>query len=321
VIDWRAAEPLAFLASQAILAQLPLTTFVLPDRPNQCIPHPPRRQPARFTMSGAGPSLHPGELPSWAVFKFPPDPAPRAIPPPAEYGTWRSPFPIDSDTFNAVLSPYVPLTIAIVYASTVVSLNAWNRKHGNKAWAISKTRPFRAFVIFHNVFLAVYSAITCVAMFRAMKAVLPNFSEPNSVVGVVDALCKIHGPRGLGDAVTYDTHTDTWGSKNPMVSLAASGLPDSTDVGRIWNEGLAWWGWWFYLSKFYEVIDTAIIIMKGKRSTTLQTYHHAGAMLSMWSGMRYMSPPIWLFVIYNSGIHAMMVSASSRSLACAANCI
>jgi hypothetical protein len=187
-------------------------------------------------------------------------------------------------------------------------LNWWNRKHGNKPWAISKTRPFFAFVILHNVFLAVYSAITCVAMFRTMKHSLPNFAEPNSVVGTVDALCKMHGPRGLGDAVFYNPRTNAWESKNSAINLATSGLPDSTDVGRIWNEGLAWWGWWFYLSKFYEVIDTAIIVMKGKRSTTLQTYHHAGAMLSMWSGMRYMSSPIWLFVIYNSGIHAMMVS-------------
>jgi hypothetical protein len=147
-----------------------------------------------------------------------------------------------------------------------------------------------------------------VAMFRTLKQSFPNYSEPNSVVGTVDALCKMHGPRGLGDAVAYNPHANAWESKNSMINLAASGLPDSTDVGRIWNEGLAWWGWWFYLSKFYEVIDTAIIIIKGKRSTTLQTYHHAGAMLSMWSGMRYMSSPIWLFVIYNSGIHAMMVS-------------
>lgn len=257
-------------------------------------------------MSGAGPSLYPGELPSWAVFKFPPDSAPPAIPPPAEHGTWRSPFPIDGDIYNAVLSPYVPLTIATVYATTISFLNWWNRKHGNKPWAISKTRPFFAFVILHNVFLAVYSAITCVAMFRTMKSSLPHYSETNSVVGTIDALCKMHGPRGLGDAVFYNPHINAWESKNSAVNLAASGLPDSTDVGRIWNEGLAWWGWWFYLSKFYEVIDTAIIVMKGKRSTTLQTYHHAGAMLSMWSGMRYMSSPIWLFVIYNSGIHAMM---------------
>ncbi|KAJ3498664.1 hypothetical protein NLG97_g953 [Lecanicillium saksenae] len=77
-------------------------------------------------------------------------------------------------------------------------------------------------------------------------------------------------------------------------------------MGRLWNEGLAYYGWIFYMSKFYEVLDTFIIIAKGKPSSTLQTYHHAGAMLSMWAGMRYMSAPIWLFVLFNSFIHALM---------------
>ena len=261
-------------------------------------------------MSGAGPSLHSPELPSWSVFKFPPDPEPRAIPPPYDEYSFRNPFPISTELYNGALEPKVPLTIAAVYFVTVTLVNYYNRQHGNKAWAISKTRLFKGFVIFHNVFLAVYSATTCVAMVRALKDSIPHYTEHNAVVGTVDALCKIHGPRGLGDAATYNSTTSTWGNKNALMHLGDNGLPDATDVGRIWNEGLAFWGWFFYLSKFYEVLDTAIILAKGKRSTTLQKYHHAGAMLSMWAGMRYMSPPIWMFVLVNSGIHAMMVCLS-----------
>lgn len=259
-------------------------------------------------MSGAGPTLYPGDLPSWSVFKFPPDSAPPALPPPyTGEPTFANPFPIDAELYNNALSYKVPLTIASIYASTVFLLNWYNRRHKNQPWRIAKTRPFFAFVILHNVFLAVYSAVTCVAMVRALKRSFPHYSEHNAVVGTIDALCKIQGPRGLGDAVTFNPNTSQWESKNPLVSLSAAGLPDPTDVGRIWNEGLAFWGWFFYLSKFYEVLDTAIIIAKGKRSTTLQTYHHAGAMLCMWAGMRYMSPPIWMFALVNSGIHAMMV--------------
>ncbi|KAJ4291998.1 hypothetical protein N0V90_009897 [Kalmusia sp. IMI 367209] len=260
-------------------------------------------------MSGAGPSLYPGEFPKWAVFRFPPDAAPPAIPPPvadAPFTSFRNPFPIPAHIYNAVLSPYVPLTIATVYATSISLLNAYNRKHGNKPWRISKTRAFRAFVIFHNVFLAVYSAVTCWAMIRSLKHAIPHYSDPNAVVGTIDALCKIHGPRGLGDAVYYNPDAHQWQSKNPNIKLDPYGLPQSDDLGRVWNEGLGFWGWIFYLSKFYEVLDTVIIILKGKRSTTLQTYHHAGAMLSMWSGIRYMSPPIWMFALVNSGIHAMM---------------
>jgi GNS1/SUR4 family len=128
------------------------------------------------------------------------------------------------------------------------------------------------------------------------------------MTGAADALCKMHGPRNLGNAVFYDSTAHSWMTTNRLVKLSPQGTPEASDVGRLWNEGLAFWGWWFYLSKFYEVLDTFIILMKGKRSSTLQTYHHTGAMACMWAGMRYMSPPIWMFAFLNSGVHAMMVS-------------
>ncbi|KAF9348710.1 hypothetical protein BGX26_012888 [Mortierella sp. AD094] len=73
-----------------------------------------------------------------------------------------------------------------------------------------------------------------------------------------------------------------------------------------WNNALGYWGYLFYLSKFYEVIDTIIILLKGSRSSLLQTYHYAGAMITMWSGIRYKANPIWLFVVFNSFIHTIM---------------
>ncbi|KAF9435952.1 hypothetical protein BGZ76_005173 [Entomortierella beljakovae] len=76
--------------------------------------------------------------------------------------------------------------------------------------------------------------------------------------------------------------------------------------GSLWDNALGYWGYIFYLSKFYEVIDTAIIIIKGRRSSLLQTYHHSGAMITMWSGIRYRSAPIWVFVTFNSCVHTIM---------------
>ena len=143
-------------------------------------------------------------------------------------------------------------------------------------------------------------------MLGAAKRSWPGWKGENGLVGVVDAMCKINGPRGLGSATTYDTSTEAWGVKDQTIKLLG-GFPDNTDVGRIWNEGLAYYGWLFYISKFYEVVDTMIVIAKGKSSSFLQTYHHAGAMMSMWAGIRYMSPPIWMFVQVNSGIHSLMV--------------
>lgn len=45
--------------------------------------------------------------------------------------------------------------------------------------------------------------------------------------------------------------------------------------------------WLFYLSKGYEVVDSIILVLKGKKVSNLQSYHHAGAMWTMWAGVRY----------------------------------
>lgn len=253
--------------------------------------------------------------PPRSLFKFPPDPQPYAIPPPVGEPWVKAPFHIDPDFYQAVLRPEVPITFAVVYTAVVLSLNSFNRSRNWKPWSISKTRIFTPLVVFHNLLLAVFSAATFAAMCRAIYVTWPEMNLDTTPADIADALCKLNGPRGLGDAVTFDAVKNVWSSKNSIITLA-QGLPDSTDVGRLWNEGLAFWGWTFYLSKFYEVIDTLVILARGKRSPTLQTYHHAGAMLCMWAGMRYMSTPIWTFVFLNSFIHTLMVSHSSRIRPC-----
>jgi hypothetical protein len=187
-------------------------------------------------------------------------------------------------------------------------LNRYNRSAGNKPWPISKTKIFFWFVVAHNVLLAVYSGWTFVGMLNALRTTVEKWTGPAGLAGTVDSLCKMHGVSGLGNAIAYNGTESRWVSQSPStIFLTDAGAPDSTDVGRLWNEGLAFYGWFFYLSKFYEVLDTVIILAKGKRSSTLQTYHHAGAMMCMWAGIRYMSPPIWMFVFVNSGIHTLMV--------------
>ncbi|KAJ1976718.1 hypothetical protein H4R35_002579 [Dimargaris xerosporica] len=74
----------------------------------------------------------------------------------------------------------------------------------------------------------------------------------------------------------------------------------------VWHDAMYYWGYLFYLSKYYEVIDTAIILLKGRKSSTLQTYHHSGAIICMWAGIQFQAMPIWLFVILNSFVHTIM---------------
>ncbi|KAL2220554.1 putative fatty acid elongase [Thermoascus aurantiacus ATCC 26904] len=254
----------------------------------------------------AGPAIELA-LPPASLFSFPPRPRPDPIPaPPTSEPSWHQPFNIPPELYTRLLDVKVPVTIAGVYAATVMILNRVNQDRGYRPWAFSQTRLFKVLVVLHNVFLAVYSAWTFAGMVRAFRSAWPERDDPHGIVAIADSLCHINGPRGYGNAAVFNETADRWDIYNPEFQLAEGGVPAPTDAGRLWNQGLAYYGWIFYLSKFYEVLDTAIILAKGKKSSTLQTYHHAGAMMCMWAGIRYVASPIWIFALVNSGIHALM---------------
>ncbi|KAF3923164.1 hypothetical protein ABW20_dc0108582 [Dactylellina cionopaga] len=197
------------------------------------------------------------------------------------------PHAIPGDIYTQLLDIRVPITIATVYAITVHYLNSIaSTTTPPTPYAFSKTSWFKYFVIVHNALLAVYSGWTFVGISSTLHRTI---SWHNGFGGFVHGLCKIHD-----DSVAVGINN-------------VSGLsPQIASGSGLWEEGLAFYGWLFYLSKFYEVVDTAIILAKGRKSSTLQTYHHAGAMLCMWAGIRFMSPPIFIFVLFNSAIHTLM---------------
>ena len=250
-------------------------------------------------------------MPDSSLFQFPPAHMPEAVAPAAVPASIMRPFNIPESIYTAAMDPRVPLTIAVLYAVAAKSLNAYNASRNKKPWAMSKTRWFFVFVVLHNIFLAVYSAWTFWGMVGVMRrSIVSPFAPGSSLATTVDSMCRIHGPPGLGRSIFFNDTTGVWDSADATAlaqGMSASGLnPDASVGGRIWAEGLNYYGWIFYLSKFYEVLDTFIILAKGKYSSTLQTYHHAGAMLCMWAGMRFMSVPIWIFCFANSFIHALM---------------
>ncbi|KAG6024526.1 hypothetical protein E4U41_001761 [Claviceps citrina] len=247
-------------------------------------------------------------MPDASLFSFPPNNEPRPLSPAAEPISIMRPFNIPDSIYQAALDPKVPLTIAALYAVTAKVLNRFNASRDKKPWAMSKTKAFFAFVVLHNVFLAAYSAWTFWGMLGTMRRSIASPFGPGGLAASADSLCRLHGPSGLGSSLYFNETSGQWDSADPttLVASLAGGQPSNTQPGRLWNEGLSYYGWIFYLSKFYEVLDTFIILAKGKFSSTLQTYHHAGAMLCMWAGMRYMSPPVWVFTLVNSFIHALM---------------
>jgi hypothetical protein len=195
----------------------------------------------------------------------------------------------------------IPFVFAASYIFAICYINTWNRNRGNKPWGLTLNIFWKPFITLHNVFLAVYSLTSFLAMYSTLTHTVLGWNSPAGFAGVVDSLCQLHGPRGFGHGITYNTVTNVWESNNPTMGL------DQSASGRIWSDGLAFWSWIFYLSKFYEVLDTFIIVAKGKESSTLQIYHHAGVIVCMWSGVRYMSPPVWICVLINSFIHTLMV--------------
>jgi len=72
------------------------------------------------------------------------------------------------------------------------------------------------------------------------------------------------------------------------------------------NSGFGFWVWIFYLSKFYELIDTLILLIKGKPSSLLQTFHHAGAIFTLWLISVTRATAGWVFIVFNSFIHTIM---------------
>lgn len=54
------------------------------------------------------------------------------------------------------------------------------------------------------------------------------------------------------------------------------------------------------------MIDSLILVLKGKKVSNLQVYHHSGAMLTMWAGAAYSASPIWIFAAWNGFVHTWM---------------
>lgn len=178
--------------------------------------------------------------------------------------------------YNASLDIRVPLTIGTVYAVSVHLTNHSQRIKNRQPLAFAKTQLFKWLCVLHNAALCLYSAWTFVGIIAAVRTAY-NYNM------------SLQQHDLASPAFSFNT---LWGSFCSLDSL--------------WETGLNYYGYWFYLSKFYEVVDTMIILAKGKPSSMLQTYHHTGAMFSMWAGIRFASPPIWIFVTFNSLIHTIM---------------
>ncbi|TBU04449.1 GNS1/SUR4-like fatty acid elongation protein [Hamiltosporidium magnivora] len=78
------------------------------------------------------------------------------------------------------------------------------------------------------------------------------------------------------------------------------------DGNKFLYKKMIFWTKLFYLSKYYEIIDTIILHVNKKRTSFLQMYHHAGAIICCWMLAKCESHVPWIFVVLNSFVHTIM---------------
>ncbi|KAI9027793.1 ELO family [Hyaloraphidium curvatum] len=178
---------------------------------------------------------------------------------PAKIADW--PFGRHYDLF---MDPKVPILTGAVYFVTVHYIN-----HIEGRKAVFNGPIFKALVVLHNVFLAVFSALT---FLNAAPHVFNFFYQG-----------------GFSKAAYCDAKSE------------------------LWNPFLHYWSWLFYLSKYYEILDTVIILLQGKKTSLLQSFHHAGAILSMFWCTASQTTAVWIFVCFNSFIHTIMYTYYTAS--------
>jgi hypothetical protein len=66
--------------------------------------------------------------------------------------------------------------------------------------------------------------------------------------------------------------------------------------------------YYFYLSKYYEFLDTFLLYLNGKSPLFLQQYHHVGAVICWHLTYVYKVDAIWIPSIVNSFVHTIMYS-------------
>ncbi|EDQ87654.1 uncharacterized protein MONBRDRAFT_33213 [Monosiga brevicollis MX1] len=162
---------------------------------------------------------------------------------------------------------HIVVVVAALVAYVVISF-------GLRAWMRSRTPfggpIFKAFVVLHNATLSGGSAIM--------------------VVGCAYA--------------TYEQYR--LGQYDDLVEGALCDSKHITEQNNAVTNTHRWWLYVFYLSKFYEMIDTFILALKKKDLTFLQMYHHAIIVLLCWSWIDAKFFLAWYAMVVNATVHTFM---------------
>ncbi|KAB8275172.1 ELO family [Aspergillus minisclerotigenes] len=249
-------------------------------------------------MSSA-PSVYFG-FPEARILRFPPGPHPPLITPTSQVGfSWNHPFDIPSTVYSFSLDARVPLFTACFYIVFVCVLNYLNRRRHYRPWPITRTASFTYIALAHNVFLSLFSAWAFLGVCRTVISSLPPWSS--APYHIAEVFCRFD--RGQGRLLS-----DYSPASNTSVPLATldNGFSGTYQDESLWERGMNYYTWMFYMSKYYEIMDTILLLVKGKKVSFLQIYHHAGVIICTWVGAIYRTPQAVVGVSFNTGIHTLM---------------
>lgn len=79
-----------------------------------------------------------------------------------------------------------------------------------------------------------------------------------------------------------------------------------TPVGMEPSGRLFFWSYIYYLSKYYEFIDTALLLIKAKPASFLHVFHHTFVVLMSWLWVDQSQTLQWGGLLTNTAVHVVM---------------
>lgn len=92
------------------------------------------------------------------------------------------------------------------------------------------------------------------------------------------------------------------------------GLQHALCEHSLWNSGIGYFSFLFYLSKFWELLDSLLLIVKRRRPSFLQVYHHAVTILCAYMIQASHAKSTIIFVTLNALVHSGMYAYYALSV-------
>lgn len=80
------------------------------------------------------------------------------------------------------------------------------------------------------------------------------------------------------------------------------------------NSELSLWLYAFYISKFWELIDTVLLVMRGRPLTVLHVWHHTSVMFEIFSWLEFSMALGVYGMIFNALVHVLMYAYFAAAL-------